>query len=117
MDAVVVDSRPRAGRALFGCLVTSERGGKMQRPGTGSSREVWVGLGFCLGFFAQGFGFTSSCFSRSSPAVQCRDEKHIILVLEFVIQLTLQAKKKNEKWFKCHFQILAAKRKQLIKRW
>ena len=50
MDAVVVDSRLRAGRALFGCLVTSERGGKMQRPGTGSSREVWVGLGFCLVF-------------------------------------------------------------------
>lgn len=48
--------------------------------------------------------------------MQCRDEKHIILVLEFIIQLTLQAKNKNEKWFKCHFQTLAAKRKQLIKR-
>lgn len=51
MDAVVADSRPCAGRALFACLVTSERGGKMQRLGTGSSREVWVGLGFCLFFF------------------------------------------------------------------
>lgn len=88
MDAVVVNSRPHAGGALFGCLVTNERSGKMQRPGTGSSKEVWVDLGFCLGFFAQGFGFTSSCFSRSSPAMQCRDEMHIILVLEFIIQLT-----------------------------
>lgn len=28
--------------------------------------------------------------------MQCRDEKHIILVLEFIIQLTLQAKKKKK---------------------
>lgn len=50
MDAVVVDSRPCAGGSLFGCLVTNERGGELQRPGTGSSREVWVGLVFVCFF-------------------------------------------------------------------
>lgn len=61
-------------------------------------RQFKRGLGgfrFLFGFFAQGFGFTSSCFSRSSPTVQCRDEKHVILILEFIIQLALQAKKKK----------------------
>lgn len=41
MGAVVVDSRLRAGRALFGCLVTRERGGEMQRRSTGK-RFGWV---------------------------------------------------------------------------
>lgn len=67
MDAVVVDSRPRAGRALFGCLVTSECGGKMQRPGTGSSREVWVGLGFCLGFLPRGLDLHPLVFPGVHP--------------------------------------------------
>lgn len=53
MDAVVVDSRPCAGGSLFGCLVTNERGGELQRPGTGSSREIWVGLVFVC-FFCPG---------------------------------------------------------------
>lgn len=69
MDAVAAHSRPHVGEALFGCVGTREHGGKVLRPGMDSSREFWVGLGFCLFVFGQGFGFTSSCFSRSSPAV------------------------------------------------
>lgn len=55
MDAVVVDSRPHTDKTLFGCLVeTSEHDGEVQRPGTGSSGEVWLGLHFCLHFFCPG---------------------------------------------------------------
>lgn len=116
MDAAVVDRRPQAGGALFGCLEQVNAVGRC-RDWTQAVQERfgWVKV-FVWVFFSQGFGFTSSCFFRSSPAVQCGDEKHIILVLEFIIQLTLQAKKKKEELFKCHFQIQAAKRKQLIKR-
>lgn len=63
----MVDSRPCAGRALFGWLVTRERSGKMQRSGTGSSGEVWVGLGFCLSFLSRGLDLHPLVFPGVHP--------------------------------------------------
>jgi len=63
----VVDSRPRAGGALFGWRETSERGGKVQRAGTGSSREVGVGLGVCLGFLLTGLDLHPLVFPGVHP--------------------------------------------------
>lgn len=78
MDAVV-DRRPQAGGALFGCLEQVNVVGR-RRDWTQTVQErfgwVKVFVCFCLFvfvfcLFSQGFGFTSSCFFRSSPAVQC----------------------------------------------
>lgn len=58
-------------RALFGCL---EQVNAVERcrdwTQAVQERFRWVKV-FVWFFFPQGFGFTSSCFFRSSPAVQC----------------------------------------------
>lgn len=61
MDAVVVDRRPQAGGALFGCLEQVNAVGRC-RDWTQAVQERFRWVKVLFGFFPQGFGFTSSCF-------------------------------------------------------